>query len=429
MTPQRFRLFMFEGASGDISLAKLQADPNVALIQDPSAIWGGADMLASGATETQKYQHAATKNVPWLRKNRFLNTATLSTQTVSGVTATPITVSFTGTGTITFSSAYAGSLVGTGASDRVSVTFTPAAGNLVCTVTGTVTEAQCESASTVTDYQAVSTSWPATYTALAQAAGYPISLYADRAGTTAVDTPDTVVGVQLDLSEGLVLGPELVTNGTFDSDAWWTKDNGWSIDSGVAAITNAPDVFDQIKRTGLLTVGKFYYTSLDAIAKSGTGAGSFVCLGGGALNYSITGIGTHGFKGRADAGTFSVRTYQGGNLTVDNISVREILGNHATAPSDAARPLLKKDANGKWYLLRDGADDNLPITFPNLGSNCVTYVCDGTQVIKTTGVTLNGVHNTTTPTNDYGRIYCASPPTAAREAQIIKYLKAKAGLS
>lgn len=284
---------------------------------------GTADVLAWGAQltradtidqsyqritdwTTEQYAHAAQKSVPWLRRNRFLNTSTLSTQTVSSVTASPITVSFKGTGTITFSTAYSGSLVGTGANDRVTATFTPAAGNLVCTVSGTVTEAQCENGSAATGYQPILASWGATYTALAQAAGYPISMYADRAGTTATDYSDVVVGKLLDLSG-------------------------------------------------------------------------------------------------------------------DN--------NHATAPSDAARPLLKQDGNGKWYLLRDGVDDNLPITFPNLGSNCVTYVCDGTQVIKTTGVTLNGAHNTTTPTNDYGRIYCASPPTAAREAQIIKYLKSKAGIA
>ena len=83
------------------------------------------------------------------RTNSFLNAtldgANLATQNVT-VTAVPWTVSFYGTGTITFSGAYAGApLVGSGAyPTRSSVTFTPSAGTLTCTVTGTVKFAQCE---------------------------------------------------------------------------------------------------------------------------------------------------------------------------------------------------------------------------------------------------------------------------------------------
>lgn len=81
------------------------------------------------------------------RTNKFLNSlldgTNLSTQVIT-VTAAPWTVSFTGTGTITFTGAYTGSLVGTGVSDVVSATFTPSAGTLTCTVSGTVKWAQAE---------------------------------------------------------------------------------------------------------------------------------------------------------------------------------------------------------------------------------------------------------------------------------------------
>ena len=81
------------------------------------------------------------------RVNNFLNSdfagTNLSTQSVT-VTAAPWSVSFTGTGTITFSGAFVGSLVGSGANTRVSTTFTPTAGSLTCTVTGTVKWAQAE---------------------------------------------------------------------------------------------------------------------------------------------------------------------------------------------------------------------------------------------------------------------------------------------
>ncbi len=82
------------------------------------------------------------------RTNLLLNSATLSTQSVA-VTAAPHTISFNGTGTITLSGAStAGPLVGPGANKRVSLTFTPTAGTLTVTVSGSVTYGQLEQAST-----------------------------------------------------------------------------------------------------------------------------------------------------------------------------------------------------------------------------------------------------------------------------------------
>ena len=78
--------------------------------------------------------------------NLLLNSISLSTQNVT-VTAQPYTLHFTGTGTVTLSGAStAGPLVGTGTgeSNRVSLTFTPSAGTLTLTVSGTVTHAQLE---------------------------------------------------------------------------------------------------------------------------------------------------------------------------------------------------------------------------------------------------------------------------------------------
>jgi hypothetical protein len=78
------------------------------------------------------------------RTNLLLNSATLSTQSVT-TTAVAHTLSFYGTGTVTLTgTSTAGPLVGTGASNRVTLTFTPTAGTLTLTVTGSVTTAQLE---------------------------------------------------------------------------------------------------------------------------------------------------------------------------------------------------------------------------------------------------------------------------------------------
>ena len=86
------------------------------------------------------------------RTNSVLNSATLVTQSVT-VTAVPWTLSFYGTGTVTLSgTSTAGPLTGTSASNRVSLTFTPTAGTLTLTVTGTVQNAQLEAGAFATSY-------------------------------------------------------------------------------------------------------------------------------------------------------------------------------------------------------------------------------------------------------------------------------------
>jgi hypothetical protein len=75
--------------------------------------------------------------------------ATTQTRTV---TAAAHTLSFYGTGQVVLSGVATGTLTGTGANERVTLTFTPTAGSLVLTVTGSVTLWQLEAASTASSY-------------------------------------------------------------------------------------------------------------------------------------------------------------------------------------------------------------------------------------------------------------------------------------
>jgi len=96
------------------------------------------------------------------RRNLLLATDTLATQSLT-VTAVAHTLAFTGTGTVTLSGAsIAGPLIGTGAGNRVSLTFTPTAASLTLTVVGSVTLGQLELGSTATAYQKVVTAYEVT---------------------------------------------------------------------------------------------------------------------------------------------------------------------------------------------------------------------------------------------------------------------------
>jgi len=90
------------------------------------------------------------------RQNLLLNSdilgTNLSTQSVS-VTAQSYTISFYGTGTITLAGAAIQVVTGTGVyPSRRTLTFTPTAGVLVCTVVGTVQYAQLEAGAFATSF-------------------------------------------------------------------------------------------------------------------------------------------------------------------------------------------------------------------------------------------------------------------------------------
>lgn len=84
--------------------------------------------------------------------NSLVTGDNLSTQSVT-VEATPYTISFYGTGTVTLSDAFAATVVGSAVyPTRTSLTFTPTAGSLTVTVSGTVQFAQLETGSTPTSF-------------------------------------------------------------------------------------------------------------------------------------------------------------------------------------------------------------------------------------------------------------------------------------
>jgi hypothetical protein len=145
-------------ATGTVTIQA--TDPAVlrrTLTGDVTLLVAGAPTPGKGwSTELRTTQDGTGgRDLTILPANLLVNTATLSTQSVT-VTADAHTLSFYGTGTVTLSGvSTAGPLVGTGAGDRVTLTFTPTSGSLTLTVAGTVSTAQLVLGSAPLGYTAV----------------------------------------------------------------------------------------------------------------------------------------------------------------------------------------------------------------------------------------------------------------------------------
>jgi hypothetical protein len=171
------------------------------------------------------------------------------------------------------------------------------------------------------------------------------TLFEDSAGTTPVTGVEQFVGLMLDKSKGLVLGSELVTNGNFSSGTGWSLPAGADI-SGDKLNLNSP--VSNVTSSYLPTIGKTYQWAIEiSNYVSGTVNFSF----GGATRLSATANGVYSGIAVGVAATTSVRVLSAGApvASVDNISVRELPGNHAFQTNSLKRPKLAARYNLLTY--------------------------------------------------------------------------------
>lgn len=209
--------------------------------------------------------------------------------------------------------------------------------------------AQLEVGSTATAYQKITDGIQDYYTAQAQ----PV-LFQDSAGTAPVTAVEQPVGLMLDKSKSLALGSELITNGDFSNGATgWTLGSETTVAGGKATIasTGAASVLSQTPAS--FSAAKFYAVSFDATVRSGSaklensGGGTYVTIATtGRHNCIVTGISQVIFN-RITACS----------IDFDNISVRELPGNHAFQSTSASRPVLSARVNllTKTEALTDAA--------------------------------------------------------------------------
>ncbi len=176
------------------------------------------------------------------------------------------------------------------------------------------------------------------------------TLYQDAAGTIPVTAVEQPVGLVLDKSQGLMLGPELVSNGTFDSNLdGWTLDSGWSVINGKAVYTsNTGRNISQVVPT---KIGGVYLITYDVveIVTSGVGVYSPQSLNLTAVSTYHTTVGTKTavlISNSANSTLYFRNSSSGAPLiSIDNISVREIYGYHAAQSVTASRPTLSARKN------------------------------------------------------------------------------------
>ena len=170
------------------------------------------------------------------------------------------------------------------------------------------------------------------------------TLFTDVAGTTPVTAPGDAVALQLDKSQGLTLGPELVTNGGFDTDTDWAKETGWTISGGAASYSGGggPRLSQEIA----LNSESLYEIKFDLTVTSGSIRFQLSESANNDSNavFSSTLIETQSVSSFLVAGSTSafitIRPMVPSTVvSVDNISVRELPGNHRTQATTAARPL------------------------------------------------------------------------------------------
>ncbi|MDD5627182.1 MAG: hypothetical protein PHW01_04225, partial [Patescibacteria group bacterium] len=222
-------------------------------------------------------------------------------------------------------------------------------------------------------------------------------LYLDKA-TGYIGIGTTAPASALDIKGGAVAteGVDLVTNGTFGSDANWDKGTGWTIAGGVA--TKVAGTASNLSQDLGEAASKMYHITFDYTRTAGT------------LTVSIGGV-THSTSFASDTGAGNIYVYSSGTGdltfiadatfagTVDNVVVKEISASLAnTTNRDSAGSIqneLRVGGTGNLFLGVESGKFNVSGTNNNAMGNQALYS-------NTTGNSNNAMGNQALYSNTTG---------------------------
>jgi hypothetical protein len=194
------------------------------------------------------------------------------------------------------------------------------------------------------------------------------TLYQDAAGTTPVTADGDPVGLMLDKSQGLVLGPEMVQSipepriqDYEGSSGQWNSVTNTASNAAVSTSVHYPRfrfLFPDIDETKTYKLSITLSGEVDKISL-------LPVYGPGLVSTDISNQSgpTYTYTGKLSASSLNLGIFTDGRavwdgITVDSVSIRELKGNHAVQSVAARRPIYRTDGILHW-LEFDGVDDRL----------------------------------------------------------------------
>jgi hypothetical protein len=242
------------------------------------------------------------------------------------------------------------------------------------------------------------------------------TLFQDSAGTIPVTAVEQPVGLMLDKSKGLVLGPELATPLT---------PANWSVAGADAThiVTFASNTirYQSGTTTPILSVSMVASLPLPIgtyevkVITSSYVSGAIKVFETASSKLVVNGIGS--FKGlvtvTSTGGSAFIFTRDSSNvdLTISSISIRKLEGNHALQPTSANRPVLKQDANGKRYLSFNGTTQSMSTAAINFSATDKMMVCAGVRKLSDAATGMVVELSSVVATNQ-GSFYLTGPSSA-----------------
>lgn len=222
---------------------------------------------------------------------------------------------------------------------------------------------------------------------------YPLTLdtlFQDAAGTTPVTAPGDPVGLVLDTSRGLALGPELAGGIAYVALAGTLPS---ATPGAFVARRDAGNTQNWIARLVGLTIGRTYRITFTATAdalETGNAVGIIATRIGGAENiYTLGGAGNYTVYYQPtttndDGGSIRLQASPGNSFLASNISVRELPGNHKAQSTALNRPTYQVDDDGKPYLAYNGSNSSMATASFAWGSDKAT-ICVGVRKLSDAG--------------------------------------------